>query len=68
MTNPFAILDYIWIIPALITAGVWAWALLTKSNDISTQMFWIPDPMPLVRCAIALIVTLAVWLIYFVVF
>lgn len=68
MTNPLAILDYVWIIPTLITIGMGAWAFLTPAEDMKNDAIWLPDPMPLVRAAVAIIVSLAVWLIYFIVF
>jgi len=68
MTNTPAILDYVWVIPTLITISMWAWVILTPAEETKSDVMWLPDPMPLVRGAVAAIVSLAVWLIYFIIF
>ena len=53
----------VWMIPIVISIGVYAWALLTPGYN---WMDWQsgPDLLPTLRCGIATIVSLAAWLVW----
>lgn len=55
-----------WVIPAVVSAMLLLWAFLTPGEP-AIGYFYIPDPMPIVRQVAAIIGSLIVWLIYFMV-
>lgn len=53
-----------WAIPFVLSLPAWIWAICTPAKPPGGYVF-IPDPMPLVRGVVALVIMLAVWLAYF---
>lgn len=54
-----------WCIPASISIVLFSWSIFTPAEPSSG---WFPDPMPIVRVAVALIGSLFVWLLWALVF
>lgn len=54
-----------WVIPLLLTIISWCWAVLTPPEP---TYGWVPDLKPAFRGFGALLVTLAAWLTYFIIF
>jgi hypothetical protein len=52
-----------WVIPLAITLGTMSWAILTPGAPMRGD-YSFPDPMPAIRFAGALIVSLVAWLIW----
>jgi hypothetical protein len=54
-----------WAIPTVITVALFLWTFLTPAEPSTGGYLYFPDPIPLVRFALALIGSLISWLIYF---
>lgn len=54
-----------WTIPLAITVAVWAWGLLWPNESSGGDYNFGQAVVALVRLAVCVTVTLAVWLVYF---
>lgn len=52
-----------WVVPAVLTLVTWWWAVTRKPRRASRYGF---DPTPLLHLAVAVILTLLYWLVYFI--